>query len=354
MSGDVSIAVVGATGAVGLEFLKVLEQRAFPASSVRLFASPRSVGKQLSVNGKPVTVEQTGPGCFQGADFAFISVSSELSEELAPQAVQAGALVIDDSSAFRMRPDVPLVVPEINGQDVEEHHGIISIPNCSTTQMVMAVAPLHWANPVRRIVVDTYQSVSGAGGGAMEELRQQAAATLSGSESEAGSPPQRIAFNLRPQIGDFLSSGYTKEEEKMSEETRKILHAPGMAVSATCVRVPVLVCHSEAVHIESEGPWSVRQAQEILASFPGVSVIDNPASSEYPMPWDLAGSDDVYVGRIRQDWSHPNGLAIWVVADNLRKGAALNAMQIAEEVMRRDCLKPAGPLPQGLSRPPAA
>ena len=339
MPRDVSIAVVGATGAVGLEFLKVLEQRALPVSSVRLFASPRSAGKHLSVNGKPVIVEQTSPRCFDGIDIAFISVSTELSEELAPQAVQAGALVIDDSSAFRMRTDVPLVVPEINGQDVEEHRGIISIPNCSTTQMVMAVAPLHWTNPVRRIVVDTYQSVSGAGGGAMEELKQQASDTLNGVED--GAESKRIAFNLRPQIGDFLSNGYTKEEEKMSEETRKILHAPDIAVSATCVRVPVLVCHSEAVHIESTSPWSVADARDILSSFPGVSVVDDPQAGQYPMPWDLAGSDDVYVGRLRQDWSHPNGLAMWVVSDNLRKGAALNAIQIAEAVMRRDCLKPA-------------
>ena len=336
MPRDVSIAVVGATGAVGLEFIKVLEQRDFPVGSVRLFASPRSVNKQLSVNGEPITVERTYPGCFEGVDFAFISVSSELSEELAPQAVQAGALVIDDSSAFRMRPDVPLVVPEINGQDVEEHTGIISIPNCSTTQMVMAIAPLHAANPVRRIVVDTYQSVSGAGGGAIEELRRQSSATLMGEDNHLQS---RIAFNLRPQIGDFLSSGYTKEEEKMSEETRKIMHAPGIAVSATCVRVPVQVCHSEAVHIESERPWSVDVARTLLTAFPGVTVVDDPWAGEYPMPWDLAGSDDVYVGRIRQDWSHDNGLAMWIVADNLRKGAALNAIQIAEEVMRRDCLK---------------
>lgn len=345
---DVSIAVVGATGAVGLEFLKVLEQRAFPISSIRLFASPRSAGKQLTVNGGPVTVEQTYPGCFEGIDFAFISVSSELSEQLAPQAVRAGALVIDDSSAFRMWPEVPLVVPEINGQDVEEHQGIISIPNCSTTQMVMAVAPLHAVNPVRRIVVDTYQSVSGAGGGAMEELRRQANATLVGGDDNL-SP--RIAFNLRPQIGDFLSNGYTKEEEKMSEETRKIMHAPGIAVSATCVRVPVLVCHSEAVHIESEAPWSLDDARRLLDSFPGVTVVDDPHESQYPMPWDLSGTDDVYVGRIRQDWSHQNGLAMWVVADNLRKGAALNAIQIAEEVMRRDCLKPSSP---SLSQPSAA
>ena len=338
MTRDVSIAVVGATGAVGLEFLKVLEQRAFPVNSVRLFASPRSTGKQLWVNGKPITVEQTYPGCFDGVDFAFISVSSELSEELAPQAVRAGALVIDDSSAFRMRPDVPLVVPEINGRDVEEHCGIISIPNCSTTQMVMAVAPLHAVNPVRRIVVDTYQSVSGAGGGAMEELRHQSSAALAGDDEHLSS---RIAFNLRPQIGDFLSSGYTKEEEKMSEETRKILHAPDIAVSATCVRVPVMVCHSEAVHIESDTPWSLPEVRSLLASFPGVSLIDDPGNAQYPMPWDLSGTDDVYVGRLRQDWSHPNGLAMWVVADNLRKGAALNAIQIAEEVMRRDCLTPA-------------
>ena len=346
---DVSIAVVGATGAVGLEFLKVLEQRAFPAGQVRLFASPRSVGKQLSVNGKPVTVEQTSPGCFEGIDIAFISVSADLSLELAPQAVQAGALVIDDSSAFRMRPEVPLVAPEVNGQDVEEHQGIISIPNCSTTQLVMAVAPLHAVNPVRRIVVDTYQSVSGAGGGAMEELRRQTAAALGGEDApdaaDAPSAPS-IAFNLYPHIGDFLPSGYTKEEEKMAEETRKILHAPDMAVSATCVRVPVLVCHSEAVHLESQAPWSLSEARRILASFPGVSVLDEPEAGGYPMPRDLAGSDDVYVGRLRQDWSHPNGLAMWVVADNLRKGAALNAIQIAEEVLRRDCLRVAPSLPR--------
>ena len=335
-----SIAVVGATGAVGREFLKIMEERHYSQGQVRLFASSRSAGTFLKVNGKETTVEETGPGCFDGIDVAFISVSAELSEELAPRAVEAGALVIDDSSAFRMRAEVPLVVPEINGEDVKGHSGIISIPNCSTTQMVMAVAPIHRVNPVQRIVVDTYQSVSGAGSAASRELTGQSEAEMGGRESEHHALPQRIAFNVFPHIGDFLPSGYTKEEEKMAEETRKILHAPDMAISATCVRVPVYVSHSEAVHLELIHPMTPAEAREILASSPGVTVLDDPASSAYPMPRDIAGTDDVFVGRLRADWSHPNGLAMWVVADNLRKGAALNAVQIAEEVEARECLKP--------------
>ena len=232
MRNDLSIAVVGATGAVGREFLKVLEQRRFPASHIRLFAlSPRSAGTHLEVNGQDLTVEETGPGCFDGIDLAFNSVNADLTKALAPQAVEAGALVIDDSSAFRMRPDIPLVVPEINGRDVEWHKGIISIPNCATTPMVMALAPLHRVNPIRRVVVATYQSVSGAGGSAMADLKEQTEASLAGREVPPGSQPQRIAFNLFPHIGDFLATGYTEEEQKMVDETRKILHAVDIAVS---------------------------------------------------------------------------------------------------------------------------
>ena len=341
MTRGISIAVVGATGAVGREFLKVLEGRQFPTASIRLLASSRSAGTRLRVKGQDLMVEETREGCFDGTDIAFVSVNTALSHKLAPQAVEAGALIIDDSSAFRMRPEVPLVVPEINGADVEGHQGIISIPNCSTTQMVMAIAPLHRVNPVRRIVVDTYQSVSGSGGASMEELTNQTEGSLAGREAVARSMPQRIAFNVFPHIGDFLSTGYTEEELKMAEETRKILHAPHIAISATCVRVPVYVSHSEAVHVEFERPMEPEEAREILGAMPGVEVLDAPHSSDYPIPWNVAGTDQVYVGRIRKDSSHPNGLALWIVADNLRKGAALNALQIAEEVLRRGCLKPA-------------
>ena len=348
-----SIAVVGATGAVGRVFLNLLDGRPELARSVRLFASSRSAGTRLQVCGQELVVEETAPGCFDGVDIAFISVSTELSQALAPQAVASGALVIDDSSAFRMQPEVPLVVPEINGADVEDHRGIISIPNCSTTQMVMAVAPLHRVNPVRRILVDTYQSVSGAGGASMMELTDATRVSLSGQQTSTETMPRTIAFNLLPHIGDFLPNGYTQEEEKMAQETRKILHDPEIAISATCVRVPVYVSHSEAVHLEFERPMDPQEARKILSNTPGVQVVDDPSANSYPVPLDAAGEDDVLVGRIRKDWSHPNGLALWVVADNLRKGAALNAIQIAEEVLRRDCLKPAKLLTSSPSPRPA-
>ena len=338
---DVRIAVVGATGAVGREFLRVLEQRHFPVGDIKLLASSRSAGTRLEVNGEHLVVEETTPDSFKGVDIAFISVSSELSGKLGPVAVQAGALVIDDSSFFRMQPQVPLVVPEVNGQDCQWHQGIIAIPNCSTTPMVMVAHALHQVSPVVRIVADTYQSVSGAGGAAMDELRDQARRILDGEASVPAALPHQIAFNVIPRIDSFLPSGYTREEEKMIQETRKIMHEPGLAVSATCVRVPVYVCHSLALHLELEGPVDPREAREVLSAMPGISVLDAPEDGRYPMPWDAAGTDDVYVGRIRKDASHPNGLAMWVVADNLRKGAALNSIQIAEEVLRRDCLKPA-------------
>ena len=338
---EVSIAVVGATGAVGRELLKILEQRQFPARQIKLLASSRSAGMRLQVMGQELIVEETTPDSFKGADIAFISVNTQLSGELAPIAVSAGALVIDDSSYFRMRPEVPLVVPEVNGEDVELHQGIISIPNCSTTPIVMLAHPLRRVSPIVRIIADTYQSVSGAGGGAMLELSEQSRGLLDEGHTE---PPQalphQIAFNVIPRIDSFLPDGYTREEQKMLQETQKIMHSTDISVSATCVRVPVYISHSEALHIEFEQPVSAEDAREVLGKMPGVKVLDSPEDSIYPMPWDVAGTDDVYVGRIRKDVSHPNGLAMWVVSDNLRKGAALNAIQIVEEVLRRDCLTP--------------
>ena len=339
---EANIVVVGATGAVGREFLKVLEERRFPINHIRLLASHRSAGSRLSVNGADVEVEETKPEAFRDMDFVFISVNTELSKELAPKAVEQGALVIDDSSAFRALPHVPLVVPEINGQDVEEHQGIISIPNCCVTPMVMALYPLHCVNPITRIIVDTYQSVSGAGGGAVVELSEQSEELLQGKPATLHALPQQIAFNLIPRIGDFLPNDYTDEEQKMLEETLKIMHAPNIAISATCVRVPVYISHSEAIHVEFENPMSPEEAREILAKAPGVQVLDDPEKSSYPVPWNVAGTNDVFVGRIRKDQSHPKGLVMWVVADNLRKGAALNSLQIAEEVLKRDCLQPNG------------
>ena len=332
------IAVVGATGAVGRVFLKILEERTFPASYIRLCASKRSHGKTLTVNGQELTVEETTPDSFRDIDIAFISASGDVSRQFAPIAVEAGALVIDDSSAFRMDPDVPLVVPEINADDLEHHKGVTAIPNCSTTQMVMALYPLHKVNPIRRIIVDTYQSVSGTGAAAMEELRVQTGQVLQGQDTQAQAYPHQIAFNLLPHIEPFMEDGYTREEWKMAVETRKIMHAPDIAISATCVRVPVYISHSEAVHIELTEPMSPEEAREILSQFPGVKVVDDPPSNIYPMPWDGADKDEVFVGRIRRDASNPRGLAMWVVSDNLRKGAALNAIQIAEEVLNREML----------------
>ncbi len=338
---EISIAVVGATGAVGRELIKILEQRQFRAKQIKLLASSRSAGKRLQVMGQELVVEETTPNSFKGIDVAFISVNTRLSGELAPIAVNAGALVIDDSSYFRMQHDVPLVVPEVNGEDVESHQGIISIPNCSTTPIVMLAHPLRQLSPIVRIIADTYQSVSGAGGAAMLELNEQSRGLLEGAPSE---PPQalphQIAFNVIPRIDSFLPDGYTREEQKMLQETQKILHSTNVLVSATCVRVPVYISHSEALHIEFERPVSVEDAREVLGKMPGVKVLDSPEDSIYPMPWDVAGTDDIYVGRIRKDVSHPNGLAMWVVSDNLRKGAGLNALQIVEEVLRRDCLTP--------------
>jgi aspartate-semialdehyde dehydrogenase len=333
------VAIVGATGMVGQEFIKVLQQRNFPMASINLYASDRSAGKKLYVGHQEIEVKETAPESFQNIDIALFSAGSEISRYFSPIAAKYGALVVDNSAAFRMEPKVPLVVPEINPEDIKWHEGIIANPNCSTIQMVVALYPLHKVNPIKRIVVSTYQSVSGTGAVAMEELTTQAKLVLEGQNVVPHVYPHQIGFNLLPEIDVFLDNGYTKEEWKMVDETRKIMHAPDMAISATCVRVPVFIAHSEAVNIEFTDPMSPEEARQILAKAPGVKVLDDPSVSLYPMPWLAAGSDDVYVGRIRSDASHQRGLVMWVVSDNLRKGAALNAIQIAEEAARREWVK---------------
>jgi aspartate-semialdehyde dehydrogenase len=332
------VAIVGATGVVGQEFIKVLGQRNFPMNSLHLLASDRSAGKKISVNHEEMEVKEASPHSFDGIDIALFSAGSEVSLHFSPIAAKAGAVVVDNSSAFRMESDVPLVVPEVNPNDVKEHKGIIANPNCSTIQMVVALYPLHKVNPIKRIIVDTYQSVSGTGAAALEELSTQARQVLEGHSVVPHVYPHQIAFNILPEIDLFLDNGYTKEEWKMVEETKKIMHADDIAISATCARVPVLVGHSEAIHIELSEPMSPDTARRILAEAPGVKVLDDVNISLYPQPWSVAGSDDVYVGRIRRDSSNDCGLAMWVVADNLRKGAALNAVQIAEVLVERDWL----------------
>jgi aspartate-semialdehyde dehydrogenase len=296
------------------------------------------VGKRLAVNGRELPVEAPTPELLGEVDIVFISAGSDVSRELAPLAVERGAFVVDKSAAFRMDPEVPLVVPEVNGDDLLDHRGIVSVPNCSTTPLVMALKPLHDVNPVVRVVVDTYQSVSGTGKAAVDELRTQTPRVLDGRAANPSAYPHQIAFNALPHIEPFNENGYTREELKMLYETRKILHAPDLRVSATCVRVPVMVSHSEAVHVEFTHPISPDEVREILSGFPGVEVVDDPDGDVYPMPVDAEGRDEVFVGRIRRDISHPNGIAMWLVSDNLRKGAALNGLQIAEEALSRGLL----------------
>ena len=337
---DLTIAVVGATGAVGAEFLRIVETRYPTLPKLKLMASSRSAGKIITVGGKGLVVEEAGVDSFDDVDIAFISASSAVSHKLAPAAVEAGAVVIDDGSAFRMEDKVPLVVPEVNGSDVEWHEGIISIPNCSTTPLVMAAHPLHQVNPIKRIVADTYQSVSGAGGGAMDTLREQTERLMDSDYLTIKSEEGQVAYNVVPQIDRFMETGYTFEEQKMRQESQKILHAPEIQISATCVRVPVYISHSASVHIEFTRPMAVEEATKLLNAMPGITVLGDQDTGEYPMPWDVAGEDDVFIGRIRQDMSHPNGLVMWIVSDNLRKGAALNSLQIAEELGYRGRLKP--------------
>jgi len=333
MSQGYNVAVVGATGAVGIEMIETLEKRNFPVKNLRLFASERSVGKKLKFLGTEVTVELLTKEVFKGIDFSLFSAGAARSKEYAGPAVSAGTIMIDNSSAFRMEPDVPLVVPEVNPEDAKKHKGIIANPNCSTAIMLVAVYPLHKANPVQRIVVSTYQAASGAGAKAMAELEEQTAKLIRGEkEVHATALPQRIAFNLFPHVDVFLENGYTKEEMKFVNESRKIMHHPSLKISATCVRVPVYRAHSEAVNIEFERPMTPVEARQLLSKAPGVQVVDDPANKKYPMPIDASGMYDCLVGRIRQDVSRDDGrgLEIFVSGDQLLKGAALNAVQIAE------------------------
>ena len=334
------VAIVGATGLVGREFIKILEQRDFPMDSIQLLASDRSAGKKLFVNHQEIEVKETVPESFKEVDIALFSAGAEVSRHFSPIAAESGAVVVDNSSAFRMVPTVPLVVPEVNPEDIKWHQGIIANPNCSTIQMVVALYPLHKVNPIKRIVVSTYQAVSGSGSVAVDELTTQARQVLDGQATVPHVYPHQIAFNVLPEIDVFLDNAYTKEEWKMVEETRKIMHADNMAISATCARVPVFTGHSEAVNVEFSQPMSPDEARRILAQAPGVKILDDPTVSFYPQSWSTACTDEVFVGRIRRDSSHPSGLVMWVVADNLRKGAALNTIQIAEEMIKREWLHP--------------
>jgi aspartate-semialdehyde dehydrogenase len=334
MAGSYNIAVVGATGLVGREFLRILETSNFPLGELRLLASARSAGTTLPFRGEQLPVAETTARSFDGQHFAFISATTEASKHWAPIAAAAGAIAIDDSSAFRMEANVPLVVPELNAADLDAHQRIVAIPNCSTTPLVLALQPLHAVNRATRVVVSTYQSVSGTGTAAVEELRQQTRALS--TEGVAPAPevyPKQIAFNLLPQIDSFLENGYTKEEWKMVQETRKILHEPDLPVTATCVRTPVYICHSESVTVEFERPFDPDEARALLAAQPGIELMDDPEQALFPTPLDAAGKDPVYVGRLRRDVSHPSALTFWLVSDNLRKGAALNALQIAEAMV---------------------
>ena len=337
---DPRVAIVGVTGAVGGEVLSILEERSFPISELRLFASARSEGVKLSYMGTELTVHEANPEGFDGMDIVFFAAGGGISKTLAPEAAKRGAIVVDKSSAWRMDPDVPLVIPEINPDDLRRHQGIISSPNCSTIVMLMALAPLHRVNPVKRVIVDTYQAASGAGGKGIIELLQQARDTLDEREPKHDTFPHTLAFNVLPHVEEFVDDDYTTEEIKMQAETRKILHSPSLPVSATCVRVPVPISHSEALHIELTHLMSAQEAREVLVQAPGVVVQDNVARGHYPMARDAAGKDDVFVGRVRKDIALENGLSLWVVGDNLRKGAALNAVQIAEELVRQQTLAP--------------
>lgn len=333
-----AVAVVGATGAVGRQFLQIAEARDFPIRSLRLLASARSAGSRMRFRAEDIEVEETTEESFRGVDLAFVSATTEASRHYVPLAVSSGAVAIDDSSVFRMDPAVPLVVPEVNAADLNREQRLVAIPNCSTTPLVMVLAPLHRVNPVTRVVVSTYQSVSGTGSAAMQELTLQSKQVLDGGRPEPEVYPHQIAFNLLPQIDDFLGNGYTKEEWKMVQETRKILHEPDLLMSSTCVRVPVYVCHSEAVHVEFREPMAAEEVRELLAGAPGIELDEDGHPETYHHPAAAAGKDPVYVSRIRRDASHPNGIAMWLVSDNLRKGAALNAIQIAEAMSARELI----------------
>jgi aspartate-semialdehyde dehydrogenase len=334
MASGVVVAVVGVTGAVGQTTLKILEERKFPVRELRAFASARSAGKTVTFKGEAVRVEAVGPGAFKGVDIALFSAGSAQSKEYAPQAVKAGAVVVDKSNAFRMDPQVPLVVPEINAHAVRGHRGIVACPNCTSIVTVMPLKPLHDAGRLRRVVATSFQAVSGAGVNGVEELRTQ---TLAWARGEAITPrffQHQIAFNVIPHIDTFGADGYTGEEMKLVNEVRKVLELPDLLISPTTVRVPVFTAHSVSVNAETEVKLGRERAREVFAGFPGLKLWDEPAEHRYPMPVVVEGQDDCYVGRVREDLTRPNGLNFWVVGDQLRKGAALNGIQIAELLIR--------------------
>jgi aspartate-semialdehyde dehydrogenase len=328
--------VLGATGAVGQELLALLEERRFPVAELLPLASPRSAGQELSWQGESLTVQPVQAGCFTGVDLVLASAGGSVSRAWAPEAVAAGAVLIDNSSAFRLDPDVPLVVPEVNPEAAFRHRGVIANPNCTTILLTVALAPLAARRPIRRVVISTYQSASGAGARAMEELRQLSRTVLDGGEPVSSVLPHSLAFNLFLHNSPLEPSGYCEEELKMLNETRKIMELPDLRLSATCVRVPVLRAHSEAVNIEFSEPFPVEEARALLAVAPGVELIEDFGANRFPMPTDVTGRDPVAVGRIRQDLSEPNALELWLCGDQIRKGAALNAIQIAELLCGED------------------
>jgi len=332
-----SVAVVGATGVVGRTMLRVLGERAFPVGEVRLLASARSAGRTVQANGGSVTIGEATPDAFEGVDIALFSAGGDISKALAPEAAARGATVIDNSSAWRMDPNVPLVVSQVNPEDLQDHEGIIANPNCSTMQLAPILMALRDSVGIERVVVDTYQSVSGTGADAIAELEGQIRAHVDGEQKVAAVYPHPIAFNALPEIDVFLENGYTKEEWKIVTESRKILHLPDLRISCTAVRVPVFVSHSEAVHVETIQPVTPDHARRLFGAVPGVIVQDDPSTHEYPLATDAAGRDEVFVGRVRQDRSIPDGrgIAFWVVSDNLRKGAATNAVELAEALVER-------------------
>jgi aspartate-semialdehyde dehydrogenase len=330
MNRNPHVAVVGATGAVGIEMIKTLEKRNFPVGKLTLLASARSAGKKLKFRGKTIAVAELTSDSFTGVDIALFSAGGGISREFAPLAVQAGCVVIDNSSAFRMEKSVPLVIPEINASDVKHHQGIIANPNCTTAITLMALYPLHKAFGVKRIFASSYQAVSGTGAKAIEELERQVGQIVAGKPVTKEVYPHQIAFNVLPQVDSFLPTGYTKEEMKMENEGRKIMHHPAFRASVTCVRVPVYRAHSVAVSAEFTKPVSVAKARQVLAKAPGIDVVDAPEKHEYPLPLYVAEKNNCQVGRIRLDCAMDNGLCFWVAGDQLLKGAALNAVQIAE------------------------
>ncbi len=335
-----NITVVGGAGIVGREFLSLLDSRNVPVKRLRLLATARSAGKVVEFRGEKITVEETTDASFtEDDDIVFLSASGAASKQYAPIARANGSFVVDDSSAYRMDPEVPLVIPEINGDDLEWHRGIVSQPNCTTTPMVLALNPIHRVNPLKRVVVSTYQAVAGAGGAAVEGLRAETVAALEGRHEPSGTQKREIAFNAVPQIDLFAEDGYTKEEIKMANETRKILHAPEVALSATCVRIPTFFGHAMSVWAEFQEGVSPGEARRLMEAAPGIRLMDDPGQELYPTPMDVAGTDDVLVGRLRADTSLPGGITFWTVTDSIRKGAATNVVQIIEEAARRGLIR---------------